>query len=76
MRGCAGIDVQTVSVSLSAGFRLFVCLLSEAPHFFKFPYTICVKGYLRGRHQIKISCTLKIGTMRARLEVRHTSTYV
>ena len=44
----------------------FVCL----SHFFEFPYAICVEGYLRGRHPLRISCTLKMGTMKARLEVR------
>ena len=34
-------------------------------------YAICgVEGSLRGRHPLRSSCTLKIGKMKARLEVR------
>ena len=44
-------------------------------HVFEFPYTICVEGYLRGRHLLRSSCTLKMGRMKARVEVRR-GTYV
>ena len=51
----------------------FVCLsvLSVTPHFFEFPYEIFVESYLRGRHLLQSLCTLKTGTMKARVEVRH-----
>ena len=68
MRGCAGVDVPYSFVT--PGFVcLFVCL-SVAPHFFEFPYAICVEGYLRGRHPLRSSCTLKMGTMKARVRIR------
>ena len=44
--------------------------ISVTSHFLEFPYAICVEGYLRGRHQLIKSCTLKMGTMKARIEVR------
>ena len=35
-------------------------------------YAICViEGHLRGRHPLPSSCTLKMGMMKARVEVRH-----
>ena len=37
-------------------------------------YAICVEGYLRGRHPLRSSCTLKMGTMKARVEVRRLRT--
>ena len=55
---------------VTSGFCLSVCL-SVTPHFFKFPNAICVEGYLRGRNPLRLSCTLKMGTMKARVEVRH-----
>ena len=49
----------------------FVCLsFCTSASFFESPKVICVEGYLRGRHQLRISCILKIGTMKARIEVR------
>ena len=61
-----------VSIEPRPGFVCLVCP-SEAPHFFEFPYAICVEGYLRGRHPLRISCTLQMGTMKARVEVRRDS---
>ena len=52
----------------------FVCL-TVTSHFFESSYAICVvEGYLRGRHPLRISCTLKMGTMKARIEVRSDTT--
>ena len=65
MRGCAGIDVQYV-LSLPG----FVCILPVTPHFSEFPYAICVEGLVRGRHPLRVSIILKVGTMKARVEVR------
>ena len=69
VRGCVGVDVPYVSVSFSLPGIICFCL-SATPHFLEFHYAICVDGYLRGRHPIRSSCSLKIGTMKARIEVR------
>ena len=45
----------------------------RASFFENFPYVICEEGSLRGRHPLRISCTLKIVTMKARVEVRRDS---
>ena len=60
--------VPTVS-ALVLSLLDFVCL-SVTPHFWKFPHSICVESSLRGRHPLRVSCTLKTGTMKARVEVR------
>ena len=55
--------------NVTSGFCLSVCLV-VAPHFFQFPYVIYVEGLLRGRHPLRISCILKMGTMKARVRIR------
>ena len=76
VRGCVGVEVPWVCVSFdTSGFCLSVCL-SVTSHFIDFPYAICVEGYLRGRHLLRSSCTLKVSTMKARVEWRHYIYYV
>ena len=64
-------DVRVLSIELVDLLwfgSLSVCLFAR-PHFFEFPYSICVEAYLRGRHPLRISCSLKMGTMKARIAV-------
>jgi hypothetical protein len=62
VRGCAGVD------KCSLGVLQYVSLLSNFPT--GFVYILVVEGYLRGRHPIRSSRNWKMGTMKARVEVR------
>ena len=38
-------------------------------NYLEYPSAVCVEGYLRGRHPLRVSCIWKMGTMKARYEV-------
>jgi hypothetical protein len=67
-RGCAGM--KALVLALPGLVCLFFCP-SVTPHVFEFPYAICVEGYLRGRHLLRISWMYfenTVATMKARVE--------